>query len=613
MASGCGRDRLGADGAGGGAGEDLVVVALPSVQRFISEARTTSDVASASAIYSELAGRVVRGLGEPVGRLVLPVTSLEGSPGDSAAGMPNRVVALLPAGTGVRAARAAGEAVRARWRAMVEETFREPGHDTPGFPVVQWVCVPPGAGGYPAQWAQAQRLLAARRRTRDFASLPEGGWRQRDICSLSPRWPSEPRPPRHTPEHDRDARLSTVAWVKRGWRRVQREGGFPSTASIASAAYRQAVLRALAPGDGRDEDVARAVAGLERVAAEAGLTNRPDEAPVAALEELIPAPGRVGRWLGLSGGPWTDPDRWERQSLARDSDVTDSGRLEGLAAAGGQAARALRQAMKDRGVRLASYLAVVVQDVDSMGKFLGGEAGAADGSTIEVRPDAHAGVSGILGRLATKQRETLAGAGLLGIPVYSGGDDLLLFAPAGTALAVAEAAHAAIPRELPTASTAVLYFHQHASIQQAMSTARQLLEEGKEKVPDKHALAVGYLRRSGAREASIQPWPGPDGGSSAALFRIFARDSGHGLSPRLAADLERDAAELDALRRASDRVYEAELARLIRRHAAEGGDRSAAAVAGALSWLGMNEAALDGVSSPHAAAKVGAFLRQEAR
>jgi CRISPR-associated protein Cmr2 len=180
---------LSADEAGGGAGEDLVVVALPSVQRFIGEARTTSDVASASAIYSELAGRVVRGLGESAGRLVLLAASLEDGPGDSGAGMPNRVVALLPAGTGVQAARAAGEAVYARWRAMVEETFREPGHGTPGSPVVQWVCVPPVAGGYAAQWARAQRLLAARRRTRDFAPLPEGGWRQRDICSLSP-WPA---------------------------------------------------------------------------------------------------------------------------------------------------------------------------------------------------------------------------------------------------------------------------------------------------------------------------------------------------------------------------------------------------------------------------------------
>jgi CRISPR-associated protein Cmr2 len=166
----------------------------------------------------------------------------------------------------------------------------------------------------------------------------------------------------------------------------------------------------------------------------------------------------------------------------------------------------------------------------------------------------------------------------------------------------------------------VLYFHYHASIQQAMQTARELLDEGKDKVRGKHALAIGYLRRSGAREASIQPWPGPDGDSSAALFRLFTREAGHGLSPRLAVELERDAAELAALLQVNDRVYEAELARLIRQHTGAGGDASGAGgdasaktVAVALSWLGRHEAALGGLRSPHAAAKVGAFLRQEAR
>lgn len=623
VASGFGRDRLSADGAGDDAGEDLVMVSLPSVQRFISEARTTSDVASASAIYSELAGEVVRVFERSADRLVLPAMGLEGS----GAGMPNRVVALFPAGAGVQAARAAGEAVRARWRAMVEETFKEPGHGTQGFPVVQWVCVPSGTGGYPQQWARAQRLLAARRRTRDFAPLPDGGWRQRDICSLSPRWPAEPGPPRDTPKHDRDARLSTVGWVKRSRRRVQRDGGFPSTASIASAPYRKAVLERL-----REPAVAAAVRALETVATRTGLTSTPNEAVVSALGPLLPDRGQPGWWLGVNGGPWVYPGHWTRESLARESDIDDPERFKGLAGEGAVAARDLQRVMNEGakdsaagdgdvrtdGSRLAAYLAVVVQDIDSMGRFLGGKARAADNSEIEVRPDTHAAVSETLGRLARKQRKTLAGpelpgAGLFGVPVYSGGDDLLLFAPARTALAVAEAAHAAIPRELPTASTAVLYFHYHASIQQAMSTARQLLDEGKEKVPGKHALAVGYLRRSGAREASIQPWPGPDGGSSAALFRIFARDAGYGLSPRLAVELERDATELDELLGASDRVYEAELARLIKRHAGDDGDRSAVAVARALSWLGRNEAALDGARSPHVAAKVGAFLRQEAR
>jgi CRISPR-associated protein (Cas_Cmr3) len=74
--------------------------------------------------------------------------------------MPNRVVALFPAGTGPAAARRASEAVHAAWQGWVSQVFRPadeavlPG--TPGFPCVQWVCVPPDPAGYAVQWDQAQ-------------------------------------------------------------------------------------------------------------------------------------------------------------------------------------------------------------------------------------------------------------------------------------------------------------------------------------------------------------------------------------------------------------------------------------------------------------------------
>ena len=44
----------------------------------------------------------------------------------------------------------------------------DPEPRTPGFPCVQWVCIPERPGRYEAQWQQAQQLLAARRRIRDF-------------------------------------------------------------------------------------------------------------------------------------------------------------------------------------------------------------------------------------------------------------------------------------------------------------------------------------------------------------------------------------------------------------------------------------------------------------
>ena len=93
------------------------------------------------------------------------------------------------------------------------------------------------------------------------------------------------------------------------------------------------------------------------------------------------------------------------------------------------------------------------------------------------------------------------------------------------------------------------------------------------------------------------------------------------LSPRLVADLDRDADELARLSVVSDRLYRAELTRLVHRHS---GDRDRAArsraaeIAGALADLGASEAAGEpgeraGGSRPQHAARVGVFLRQEAR
>lgn len=158
-----------------GEGPALVVVALPGVQRFIAEARSTADVSAASGIYSRLAYEVVGSLRtEPGAELILPATGLADS---RESGMPNRVVALVPAGTGESAAGRAVVAADEAGRSLVRAVWRLPPDapvpPAPGFPVVQWVCVPAGDGGYPQQWRRAQRLITARRRVRDFAPVPD--------------------------------------------------------------------------------------------------------------------------------------------------------------------------------------------------------------------------------------------------------------------------------------------------------------------------------------------------------------------------------------------------------------------------------------------------------
>jgi hypothetical protein len=616
-----------------GEGGDLVVVALPGVQRFIAESRSTADVSAASEIYSALAEQAVNMLrGETGAQLVLPADSDSSEvPPAGPGGMPNRVVVLLPPGTGAAAARRASEAVRDTWQAWIRRALEpapgEPVPETPGFPCVQWVCVPADPTGYREQWLRAQRLLSARRRVRDFPAAAEEEWRQRVLCSLAPRWPAEPKAPPRAPRYEQRTPLSAAGWVKRLWRYSNGTSGFPSTASIASAPYRRAVLERLA-----DPEIAGAVAALdsarrviERVLGPAGT-----EAPVPGLASLMPASGS-GAWLGRSAGAWVYPGQWRAETLVRQAGMDPArdgaaarAQIQDAVREGLEAATRLRRLIENPAVRLASYLAVVVQDLDSMGLFLSGQAGDAADRTIEVLPNEHRRVSAELLRVAAAQRKALEAGPLLGVPVYAGGDDLLAFCPASTAMDVAEACQDKIPPSLPHASTAVLFFHYHASIQQAMSQARSLLDQAKE-LHDKHGLAVGYLRRSGVSAVSIQPWADGEGNSSAHLFGLFAREREPKLSPRLVADLERDAAGLVELSQVSQRLhrplYTAELARLVRRHAGAGAAQHRDAitrVAGALDWLGRHEHARSpvnpgGPAGPEVAAMVGVFLRQEAR
>lgn len=634
----------------GGQG-DLLVIALPGVQQFIAEARSTSDVAAASRIYSVLAELVTGVLrDEAGGTLVLPgrpdAAPLPGSktaPGlddDAEAGVPNRIVALFPAGTGAGAARQARHELHKTWEAWVRRALSLGDGDlvpeTPGFPRLQWVCVPAQPGGYEEQWHEARRLLVARRRIRDFVAVPEEQWRRRALCSLAPRWPAEPGPPPGVPGYEKNTPLSAVGWVKRRWRHNTRDEGFPSTASITSAPYRQAVLQRL-DHSGVGAAVRDLMDAVDRVAGVAPDLRGHPETPVPGLGPLIGEPG-PGRWLGRSGGPWVYPDRWQAESLARQAGLLRAARdpqsvrevlerIGPLAESGRAAARGLLRVMGEQpGLPpLASYLAVVVQDLDSMGLFLSGKAPDGEGRKIKVSPNEHGRVSLELLRAAAGQRAALRDGTLLGVPAYAGGDDLLAFVPASKALAAAQACHDAIPASLPRASTAVLFFHYHASIQQAMSEARTLLDRGKDRVRGKHALAVGYLRRSGVTGVSIQPWDAYDAKSSAHLFGLFARGHQARLSPRLVADLERDAGELSSLVSVPGGHYRKELARLVRRHlggetaagrAASRPESEALTIAAALEWLGEHEHSPSDAGSgpgPLAAARVGVFLRQEAR
>lgn len=575
---------------------DLVVIALPGVQRLISEARSTSDVRAGSEIVACLAIVTAASCREQGGELVIPREI--GDPD----GMPNRVVVLVPDGAGASIAHEAAIAARREWQTLLSRVFpRSDVPPTPGMPNVQWICVPDDGRGYRWQWSRAQSLLTARRRVRDFEPQE---WTRRPVCALSPRWPAEEVPPPNLKKHEKAA-LSATNWVKRRWRHLHGRDGFPSTPSIASALFRHQLLVRAA-----QDDISAALIALHSAVQAVGAAGE------TSIAGLPPGTTPAARWFSRSGGPWVYPEQWQPRSLASDTggDVVD---LRAAIRDGRTALKRLVELADQYGVRHPTdYLAVIVQDLDGMGRFLGGEGVNAAQATIPVDPDAHRSVSGRLGRLAAAQRQVLRSAELLGVPVYVGGDDLLAFTPASTALAAAQACHDLIPPELPTASTAVLFFHYQTGLQTVLTQAHELLEHAKESVRGKHALAVGYLRRSGVADCSVQRWSGPDGTSAAAMFAVFGRDAAHPLSPRLVTDLARDATELTGLYSRDQDLHRFELTRLIRRHLGgdpSGHDAAAREVTTALLALGAGRGVVRESADSSSAARVGVFLRQEAR
>ncbi|MEY9211507.1 hypothetical protein NI17_010060 [Thermobifida halotolerans] len=575
-------------------GKDFVVIGLSGVQRFISEARTTADLANASDIIAKLASVA---MGEfTTDELVIPFRLEEGSP-------PNRIVALVPEGTGVQRARAATQAVHDHWEKWVRQLFGRP-VEVPGFPEVFWSVVGPEAGEYLQQWEEAHVALAARKRLRAFDAPEYSGGRP---CTLAPRWVAETEPPKEIPAHQRNTQLSAAGWVKRLWhtdRRLFRSSlgtddffsgptGFPSTSSIASVPYRKAVLERLADPQVNDavrrlRSAARAVMGSERY--------RALEAPIAALR--WEANDQLAMWMARGAGWWVYPEVWQPQSLRREYAVAGHILDEDWVDKGRTAATDLYKALGAEG--LTPYYAVLASDLDDMGVFLGSKG---------MNAERHRQVSQRLVDIARAQRAIIEE--LSGVAVYAGGDDLLAFLPARTALEAAERCRAAIPKEgLRTASTAVLFAHSYSSLRHTVEKTRSLLEAAKA-VRKKNALATGFATRSGTSFHTVAPWTADGSEGPGSLLRMFVPDgeeSSTRLSPRLVADLERERRALTELVKKTSTVaaYRAEVTRLVLRH---GGSRVDADAL--ISWGDNDRVDRDAVSALLDAARVAVFLRGE--
>lgn len=463
-----------------------------------------------------------------------------------------------------------------------------------------WSVAPAEMGAYTEQWTAAQVTLAARKRLRAFDYPERTGTRP---CSVSPYWPSEKSAPKNTPRHDRNSELSAAVWLKRRWHATGAlpstyKRGFPSTASIASAPFRSRVLDSWDDPEVHDQ--------LEELSDAARKVMGPDLFQV--LEGAVPTLDRPGqdhlkKWFVRGAGWWVTPDTWNADTLAHEYGTPDRPVDPEAVRRGRDAAKRLAKVV---GSAPNPYYAVLAADLDGLGTHL---------SSSPITTERHQRISRRLGDLSQLHRGRVQ-EDHSGVSVYSGGDDLLAFLPAATALEAAQACREAVDEDPTTLSCAVLFAHQGTPLHTVIARSRELLAEAKE-VPHKNAISVGYITGSGSRAHTVRPWCSDWVSDALGTLRTFKPRQGRepsttedsGLSPRLINDLYSARTALGDLvsRTAYRKIYEAEVTRLVLRH---GGDESQAR---SLLNLGRSEHAdITDAPVPLAAARVAVFLRRQA-
>ncbi|MFV0374525.1 Cas10/Cmr2 second palm domain-containing protein, partial [Microbacterium sp.] len=361
----------------------------------------------------------------------------------------------------------------------------------------------------------------------------------------------------------------------------------PSTRSIATACERQDLidLLAVAPDDA---PLKTSVASLRHAATS---VDRTLETSVSGLGYA--SDDQLQEWVSRAPGHWWDPEYWTVETLRDDVGVTGQN-VEQQAKRGAAAAADLRKVLlgQDPPLRFRPYLAIIMQDLDDLGASLSRRRSHG--------PEGHQAISEGISLFARQLRGEVATRELLATPVYVGGDDALLLAPAKTAIAVARVARAAVSAAQTadghlnmltrvTASTAVLFFHSSSPLSSALSRARELLSAAKGQ-PGKDRLAVGVHRRSGAVATINVSW-GERAAAVEALSVLVTATREGAYSGRLIADLDRAGRSLRELHRSHPPSFDAEIRRLVGRHTRD--DATAETIAASIASLGKDPAARD--------------------
>ncbi len=506
----------------------LLALTVGPVQDFISAARRTRDFWFGSYLLSEISKAAAKAVQDHRAALIFPAprSNDELNP-DSYLNVANVIVAELQDGLEPAAvAKTAKHAARTRWRSFADPVFasnravitsdiwEDHVDDVIEF-YAAWVHHSPAT--YQADRARLMRLLAGRKRCRDF--LPARGRPGVPKSSLDGLRESVLRSPQDWTAHSRRRlrvqeaeQLDVVGLVKRTWSPATGNPRYPSVARVAADPWLQGV------GAEKLRPVLEACRALGSDVLHALDTS--DERGHAHYD-AFPFEG-------------TAVFRSRHRDLQQEEELTDTD-LAPLT-------RAVSQLTREYG-EPSPYLAVLVADGDRMGQAL---------SQLD-STERHRNFSQALAAFASNAREVVHRH--RGVLVYAGGDDVLALVPVDQCIACARRMHDSFCDALQPASDATLTLSVGVAVAHFMEPLEDLLDYGRAaekhaKRPrpedgeqeDRNALAVHIIKRGGGPVAIRSNWPSePD----QQLLTLATWIADRAVSGRVAYDLRKIAAVYD--------------------------------------------------------------------
>lgn len=533
--------------------KDIVILSIGPVQSYVSAARRTQDLRTASQALSLLSQAAISMAGSLDCEVIYPQNR------SLFEGVPNRMVLLAPVSQGASTAKQIYETIEttrnmlssrvqryfesklggatydsALWTAQVKDWLE-----------VYWVTVPWDGeeDTYKQRFGEAGLGLDGRKSLRGYPKAVE----KNETCSLcgirstlggKDFWNRLNIPKRLIRPQER---LCAVCTIKRILPVLPASPlpseGFLSTASIASASYRSEI---------------------ERFSGDAII-----DANGKILKGIILKLG-----LDFNGeGALYYPDFYQESRIKKETDIDpDPIDLE--------AARTALFEINKRLVDIGAsnphanpYYAILLMDGDHMGKLLDG---------VRKRND-HVKISQALSELSDLSKGIVENKH--GQVVFSGGDDLLALLPVNSVLTAAEMIQSAFRKKLEekgfpgmSMSAGVAVAHYSAPMQNTIRTAREA-ENVAKTVCDRDALVLHVAKRSGEIRHVAVKWRS-SAGLSTPLDQIEELINGiadENVSGKLAYDVwEEMHAMADATDNPSSSLFQMELYRLLKRHSSSG-------------------------------------------